>query len=999
VSRRSTLNRSIAALCLLSAVWGTPAGAVETVAVRGANHAGYSRLVFEWPRPVDYDVRLSGDELVVTFKADGDLSLEAIRRFRLNRVSEPRLSREGGSTVLRFKATAGAGLHHYRSGGKIVLDVKDGADAPQSNAPDAKAATPKTVPAKTAAADRKGGAPEGHEDAFVLEQLAALKARAAAEAEARAKAQAERRQKAEEAAGPLIRMQMDEALKAANARVESKAVLGKVEPVPHGVAIRYAFPDIVPAAAYARGDTLVLAWSGLHEVTNPALEAATGDRVRSVERVSAPGATVLRFRIRPGIGVGLQRDGTVWSLELKDREMLPREPVTFSRQQDPVTGVRLFAHVPEPGMPIEMVDPSDNKSLILVPISAASAGVLDSRDYPGGRVMPSVQGIAVKPASTTVKAVRHANGVAFLGLEATKAELATRGYFTRDDGTVGRARLIDLKAWAGDTRIPYSQRKADLLYTLSMAAPEHQQEQRWALAQFYLGNGMAADALGVLERMVQLEPELKNVPLFRAARGYARMRLNQLSDAYEDLGHPILEHEPEALLWRSLVLEAMQRPAEALAAYAVGADVLALYEPEQRAQFRLAAVRADMALGGGAIARRDLEGLEKPEYSAQVRAEAAYWRGVLAARAGDRAKAAAEFSTARSLGGRRINAMATLALTEDELARKSISVKDAIDRLDRLRFAWRGDDFELSLLERLGELYLQSGDPRSALTALRQAVNYFKPSPRTHAIADRMADVFRDLFLEGGADAMPPAQALGLYYDFRDLTPLGAEGDAMIRKLAERLVSVDLYDRAASLLEHQVKYRLEGVPQAAVASQLAMIHLMNGAPEQAIGVLRATRQRVMPEDIRKERNRVEARALLELDRADEAEAILDTDDSAEAKLLLADAYWKQKDWQKLSDILKTTLPKAGAGLDKDQRRLVMRAAVASVMLSDQAALAQLRASYGAAMKGDALGSAFDIITAPDGPGAAGLSGLSEALTEIDRIESFMRTYKAAFRGA
>src|SRR5690606_7978870 len=180
------------------------------------------------------------------------------------------------------------------------------------------------------------------------------------------------------------------------------------------------------------------------------------------------------------------------------------------------------------------------------------------------------------------------------------------------------------------------------------------------------------------------------------------------------LGHPMLDHEPEALLWRSLALEAMSRPEEALAAYATGADVIQLYEPEQRAKFRLAAVRADMAQGGGAIAKRDVDGLDKPEYSADVRAEAAYWRGVLAAKGEDRAKAAAEFTMAQSLGGRRINAMAALALTEDELARKSITTQDAIDRLDRLRFAWRGDEFELSLLERLGGLYLDVKDPRSA---------------------------------------------------------------------------------------------------------------------------------------------------------------------------------------------------------------------------------------------------------------------------------------------
>lgn len=972
MSRRAIrLNRSVAALCVLSSLWVLPAAAADAVRIRGADHASFSRLVFEWPRTVDYQARVSGGDVVITFKADGDLNLDVIRRLRLDRVGAPSISREGGQTVLRFKAKADGGIHHYRSGGMIVLDVKDPAKA------------------KAQAATGNGAA-----DGFVSGQLDDLKAAAAADAKARREAA---KQKA--AAKNGSRQQLEAALETASATSDGKAVQGKVEPISKGVAIRYQFPAIVPAAAFARGDTLIVAWAGEHTVAHPALEKATGDRVRGVQRLSVGGATVMRFRIRPGLGVGLRRDGTLWSLELKDQEVLPRESIQLVRQRDPVAGVRLFAPVPEPGIPVQLVDPTDNKPLLLVPVSSASAGFLDSRSYAGGTVLRTVQGLAVKPANSTVRAVRHANGIAFTGLEASTAELATRGYFTRDDGTVGRARLIDLPKWAGNTKVPFADRKGELLHALSMAAPEEQQEHRWQLAQFYLGNGMAADALGVLERMLQLEPDLKNAPVFRAARGVARLKLHHLADAYEDLGHPILDNEPEALLWRSLALEALQRPEEALAAYATGADVIQLYEPEQRAQFRLAAVRADLALGGGEIAKRDLDGLEKADYSAEVRAEAAYWRGVLAAKGSDRAKAAAEFAVAQNLGQRRINAMAALALTEDELARNSITAQEAIDRLDRLRFAWRGDDFELSLLERLGELYLEVKDPRSALTSLRQAVSYFKPSPRTRALADRMTDVFRALFLDGGADEMSPAQALGLYYDFRDLTPLGAEGDTMIRKLAERLVDVDLYDRAASLLDHQVKYRLEGVPQAAVAARLAMIHLMNDAPDQAIGVLRATRQRVMPEDVRKERNRVEAQALLELDRADEAEAILEGDTSPEARMLLADAFWKMKDWQRHAEALKALMPAAGAKLDKDGRRLVMRAAVTSAMLSDEAGLAALRRGYGAAMKGDALGAAFDIITAPDGQGAANLSSLSETLADIDRIETFMRNYKAAFRGA
>ena len=105
---------------------------------------------------------------------------------------------------------------------------------------------------------------------------------------------------------------------------------------------------------------------------------------------------------------------------------------------------------------------------------------------------------------------------------------------------------------------------------------------------------------------------------------------------------------------------------------------------------------------------------------------------------------------------------------------------------------------------------------------------------------------FDSLFLGGKADALPPIEALGLFYDYRDLTPIGRRGDEMIRKLADRLVSVDLLDQAAELLQHQVDHRLQGSARAQVATRLAVIYLMNHKPERAIATLQTiTRDRAV----------------------------------------------------------------------------------------------------------------------------------------------------------
>ena len=55
-----------------------------------------------------------------------------------------------------------------------------------------------------------------------------------------------------------------------------------------------------------------------------------------------------------------------------------------------------------------------------------------------------------------------------------------------------------------------------------------------------------------------------------------------------------------------------------------------------------------------------------------------------------------------------------------------------------------------------------------------------------------MANVFERLFLQGQADRMAPIEAVALFYQYQELTPIGADGDRMIRRLADRLIAFNL---------------------------------------------------------------------------------------------------------------------------------------------------------------------------------------------------------------
>src|SRR5690606_27483084 len=98
-----------------------------------------------------------------------------------------------------------------------------------------------------------------------------------------------------------------------------------------------------------------------------------------------------------------------------------------------------------------------------------------------------------------------------------------------------------------------------------------------------------------------------------------------------------------------------------------------------------------------------------------------------------------------------------------------------------LRWRWRGDATELLVIRTLGGVYLSHGRYREALEVLRGANGRLASLPQAAALQQDLSEAFRSLFLEGGADGLQPIQAVGLFEDFRELTPPGAEGDEMVR--------------------------------------------------------------------------------------------------------------------------------------------------------------------------------------------------------------------------
>jgi tetratricopeptide (TPR) repeat protein len=291
---------------------------------------------------------------------------------------------------------------------------------------------------------------------------------------------------------------------------------------------------------------------------------------------------------------------------------------------------------------------------------------------------------------------------------------------------------------------------------------------------------------------------------------------------------------------------------------------------------------------------------------------------------------------------------AQLHATQLQLTLNSVTPAQAINVFDGLRFRWRGGSFELDTIRALGQLYLSQGRYREALEAFRSAGKNLPDLPEAVQLQADLSAAFKSLFLDGQADGLQPIQALALFYDFKELTPVGADGDAMVRRLTRRLVDVDLLPQAEQLLQYQVDKRLDGVPKAEVATDLAVIYLMDRKPEDALGAINGSRTTVLPGPLNQQRRVVAARALTGLAQYDTALEMLGPDASADAIDARAEVLWRQKNWaaaaatfeKLLADRYKTPGPLAAV----DEGRL-LRAAAAYSLAGDDVGLGRLRTNW------------------------------------------------------
>ena len=832
--------------------------------------------------------------------------------------------------------------------------------------------------------------------------------------------------------------------------VESKPVAVTAKAEKAALSVTFAWKDPVGAAVFRRDGVFWVVFDRKAQFDLSGLES--WHKEVALSEIDVAGASALRLSGGPAMSASVRREGTAVSI------VLSRNPVRLSNAVAPArsgeSGEHMLLPLADARNPVVVPDAEVGDKLIVVPVMAAGEGVAGERSYALFRLLATVSGIVIEPRADGVAVESLPEGVEIsspdglflsskdgalpaanaaagaappseLPLAQTAAAPAESSApqppadtaAANQSGAAAPApgdtpaapgeavsasssKLFDFAAWKhGDA--PVEDIRTSLLKAVLAAPAQRRNDARLNLARFYFARGLYADALGVLGMIAANDPQAAQSPAFLSLRGAASYLMDDYDQATADLGNAALSTYPDAMLWRGAVAAAQAHWADAVPAFARVGDRIQDYPTALKVKFGLLAAETAINSHEFPAAQIYLDFVTGAGPDKMGEAHVKYLLGLLAATRRETDKAAALYDEAIADGDPAIKAKAKFAKVTMLLDAKKIPAKDAIDALEDLRFAWRGDSMEFDVLRRLGDLYLASGEYEKGLTTLKRAVTFFPDDPRAKDAAEAMNAAFAKLYVDGAADNLPPLKALGIYQDFRELTPPGAPGDVVVRNLAERMVAVDLLTEAGDLLEPVVASRLQGADKLTAGTRLAVIRLLDKKPDKALDALKESAIATIPADVAAERRRIEARAYADQDKGKEALAALDGDSSRDADLLRSDILWRERNWAEAAKVLGrlTEQPDGktdgeGAAPDDQTAQLIVKRAAALWLAGDADGLANLRDRFAEKLAKTPYNNDFRVIAAAQAGDVDSVEAVTARLADVDAYVAFAADLKA-----
>lgn len=768
--------------------------------------------------------------------------------------------------------------------------------------------------------------------------------------------------------------------------------------------LRVTFPLQVstPAAAFRRGDTIWLLFDTPKPIDVEAIRAKGGAMIGEVGRIPLDKGQAVRIRLTRPLVYSLTSEEvgkeTNWLLTLADKIQATPLPLMMSRNITDPALANIAIPFANPGQLHKLTDPDAGDTLYVVTGQRPVRGFIKRQDLVDLSLLESAHGIAIRPNSDEV------------GIEvgSDKVILGKKGGLTLSPVDISAERaptavrpIFSPEAWRKGQSENFWTRQSDLVMAIAAVEPAMRSLPRLDLAQFYMSRAMYHEAKAVTELMLA-DPLNKEESGALIMHAIASILIGRPAQGLKDLANPVIGNSHDSQLWKALAYARQGKWADAREKFKNVEFAIASLPLDVQRIVTMDAMRASLEVKDYAGASKRRSELEVVGVSPEAAPGFAVLRGRLGEALGHDKDALDDYQFAVASNDRLAAAEAKQLEVALRQKRDEIGKEDALRELETLSMTWRGDAIEVKTLQMLSQLYAANGRYRDALTAARTATRLQPNAEASRQAQDLASELFTQIFLGPKGDELPVVEALGMFYEFRELTPIGRRGDELIRRLADRLASIDLLDQAAELLQYQVDHRLEGAARAQVAARLSMIYLANRRPDKAISALRASRISDLSGELRQQRLLLEARAQSDVGRHDLALDIVSNVSGREVLRLRSDIFWAARRWRESAEQIELYYGERFRDfkpLNAVEKSDIIRAAVGYALADDSIGLSRFREKYAPLMSESADRLAFDIASKPAAASSAEFAEIAKLAASVDTLDGFLREMKQRFPDA
>jgi hypothetical protein len=770
-----------------------------------------------------------------------------------------------------------------------------------------------------------------------------------------------------------------------------------------GLRLTFSFPAATPAALFRRADSVWLVFDSLSPLDVEPIRSKGGAVIADVKRLPLAKGQAIRIRLNrpqmPSLTANDDADATNWTVTLADTMQTPTQPLAALRNITDPALANVTVPLSRPGRLHRLVDPDAGDTIMVITAPPPVRGFIKRQDFVELSLLESVHGVAVRPNSDDVTAELAPDKI-FLGRPGGLTLSSADGAADRAS-TVVRP-IFDPAEWRMNRQENFVARLDALIAAAASAEPDKRAPARIDLARFYMSRGMYQEAKAVASLVLaDAKPGLED-PAALVVHSVASTLMDRPAQGLKDLANPAIGASYDSELWKALAYARQGKWADAREKFKNVELAITALPVELQRIVEIDAMRAALEVRdySGADKRNgDLESVGVPP---ELKPAVSVLRGRLAEGLGHDKDALNDYKIAVDSADRAAAAEAKLLEIMLRQKRDEITPSDALRELETLSVTWRGDAIEVKALQLMAGLYSDAGRYAESLAAARSATRLRPNSEAARSAQDAASALFAQLFLSPKGDELPPVDALGLFYEFRELTPIGRRGDEMIRRLADRLVAVDLLDQASELLQYQVDHRLEGAARAQVAARLAMVYLTNRKPDRAIAALRTTRIGDLAGELRQQRLLLEARAQSDIGRHDLALDIISNVTGREAIRLRSDIYWASRRWREASEQIELYYADRWRDfkpLDPAEKGDVIRAVIGYALAEDAIGLARFREKYAPLMSGDVDRIAFETASQPATASSAEFGAIAKMAASVDTLDGFLREMRTRFPDA